>query len=212
MNIRVRLTVEETRSRILDVAEEHFRRVGYAKTAVADLADVLGMSSANIYRFFSSKSAINDAICRKMLAEGQALAEQLVAGPGSVSQRLSQLVTAAHEYNKSRFTDEHRLHDMAEVAMRESWPAVEEHCNNLKAIIAKLLREGIVTGEFASCDADETAETIFASCTCLFHPSLIAEHADKDQKKLALNMTAFILRALTNHGDPQIQIKSPGKS
>lgn len=41
-----------SRERILDVAEEHFRRIGYQKTSVADIASCLGMSSANIYRFF----------------------------------------------------------------------------------------------------------------------------------------------------------------
>jgi AcrR family transcriptional regulator len=58
MNIRQRISAEDMRERILVVAEEHFRRVGYGKTAVADIAGALGMSPANIYRFFSSKSAI----------------------------------------------------------------------------------------------------------------------------------------------------------
>jgi len=43
---------EETRARILKVAEEHFRRIGYHKTSVADIASELGMSPANVYRFF----------------------------------------------------------------------------------------------------------------------------------------------------------------
>jgi AcrR family transcriptional regulator len=35
---------DEVRARILDVAEEHFRRVGHRKTSVADIASELGMS------------------------------------------------------------------------------------------------------------------------------------------------------------------------
>jgi AcrR family transcriptional regulator len=35
--------------------------MGYQKTAVADIARELGMSPANVYRFFPSKSAINEA-------------------------------------------------------------------------------------------------------------------------------------------------------
>jgi hypothetical protein len=42
---------DEARARILEVAEEHFRRVGYHRTSVADIAAELGMSPANIYRF-----------------------------------------------------------------------------------------------------------------------------------------------------------------
>jgi AcrR family transcriptional regulator len=46
------------RGRILEAAEEQFRRVGYHRTSVADIAAQLGMSPANIYRFFPSRDAI----------------------------------------------------------------------------------------------------------------------------------------------------------
>ena len=60
---------EDTALRIIDVAEELFRRVGYAKTAVADIARELDMSPANVYRFFPSKAAINEAIAERFLDE-----------------------------------------------------------------------------------------------------------------------------------------------
>ena len=50
-------SAEATREQILDVAEELFHRIGYAKTTIADIAQEMGMSSANVYRFFPSKSA-----------------------------------------------------------------------------------------------------------------------------------------------------------
>ncbi|WP_432416825.1 TetR/AcrR family transcriptional regulator [Rhizobium leguminosarum] len=43
--------LEQSRTRILEVAERYFRRIGYHKTSVADIAAELGMSRANIYRF-----------------------------------------------------------------------------------------------------------------------------------------------------------------
>lgn len=46
------------RAHILEVAEEHFRHIGYHKTSVADIASQLGMSPANVYRFFPSRDAI----------------------------------------------------------------------------------------------------------------------------------------------------------
>ena len=52
---------EATRARIEETAERLFRTMGYQKTAVADIARELGMSPANVYRFFPSKSAINEA-------------------------------------------------------------------------------------------------------------------------------------------------------
>jgi AcrR family transcriptional regulator len=197
MNIRLRLDPEETRARILVVAEEHFRRMGYAKTAIADLAEKLGMSSANIYRFFASKSAINDEICRRMLAGGQALAQEISSGPGSASDRLKRLIVELHHYNKSRMTDEHRIHDMVEAAMQQSWPAVESHCDQIKHILGGIVREGIASGEFGAIDPDQAAEAVFASCCCLFHPTMIAQSAHKGQPQQPSLLADFLLRALT---------------
>ena len=54
----------DTRERILVVAERLFREIGYQKTTVADIAKVLRMSPANVYRFFDSKKAIHEGVAR----------------------------------------------------------------------------------------------------------------------------------------------------
>ena len=42
--VRTRPDPDEVRARILEVAEQHCRRIGYHKTSVADIASELGMS------------------------------------------------------------------------------------------------------------------------------------------------------------------------
>jgi len=69
MNPLVKTKPEDTRARIMAAAEGLFRRLGFAKTAVADIAGELGMSPANVYRFFPSKNAIVEAICQRCLSE-----------------------------------------------------------------------------------------------------------------------------------------------
>ena len=68
--IRTGADSDEARARILEVAEEHFRRIGYHKTSVADIASELGMSPANVYRFFPSRDAINEFDLRTGLERG----------------------------------------------------------------------------------------------------------------------------------------------
>jgi AcrR family transcriptional regulator len=67
MAIAERRTPEETRSCILAVAWELFRQLG-SRTTMADVAEKLGMSSANVYRFFPSKQALNEAVCEAFWA------------------------------------------------------------------------------------------------------------------------------------------------
>ena len=59
----------DTRARILVVAEQLFREIGYQKTTVADIAKVLRMCPANVYRFFDSKKAINEGVARRLMGE-----------------------------------------------------------------------------------------------------------------------------------------------
>ena len=61
-----------TRCRILAAAERFFREIGYQKTTVADIAKSLGMSPANVYRFFDSKRSINEAVVARVTQEVQA--------------------------------------------------------------------------------------------------------------------------------------------
>jgi len=198
MNLRVRATPDETRLRIVDVAEEHFRRVGYAKTTVADLADALGMSPANVYRFFPSKGAINEAICLRLLSEGHAMIDAIVAEPGPAAGRLKRLLMELHRFNRSRFIGERRVHDMIEAAMEENWEAVEAHMRFVIERIGSVIADGVAAGEFRRCDAAEAAFDVKNACICILHPILIAEcmRHGRDMEEQADRITSFALAAL----------------
>ncbi|MGL5116858.1 MAG: TetR/AcrR family transcriptional regulator [Beijerinckiaceae bacterium] len=199
MNIRQRLTPEETVTRILAVAEEHFRRVGYGKTAVADIADELGMSSANIYRFFPSKSAINEAICNRMLDECHAMMREVSARPGTVAERLKGLLMATHSFNSGRYTGERRMHEMVAVAMEENWESVQRHLTFVVETIAGLIAEGIASGEFRPvADLQSAALTIKQCCCSILHPMMIAECLKHDMggPDQAERITGFVVDAL----------------
>jgi AcrR family transcriptional regulator len=196
MSIRPKLSPEAMRERIITVAEEHFRRIGYAKTAVADIAGVMGMSPANIYRFFPSKSAINDAICARIMENCEAMMQGIIHQLLPADEKFRAFVLALHRHNKSTLTDEHRLHDMVEVAMAENWPAVEAHCVSVVAHIAMIIKEGVDQGCFRPVPLPDFAQTAFDALAKVFHPTLIAHCADQDQELQATRLAEMILAAL----------------
>ena len=196
MNVRLRLAPDDMRERIVSVAEEHFRRIGFAKTAVADIAEAMNMSPANVYRFFPSKLAINDAICARMMTETDALVRALLREPRPAGERLEAIVRGVHRHYKARLTDEHRLFDMVEVAMAENRPAIQRHIATLKAFLAELIAEGVAKGEFRMVPADSFAETAFEACAKVLHPTLIAQCADENQEDQVTRLTGLILAAL----------------
>ena len=53
---------KDIRQAIIEAAERLYRKYGFQKTTVADIARELHMSPANVFRFFASKSEINEAV------------------------------------------------------------------------------------------------------------------------------------------------------
>jgi AcrR family transcriptional regulator len=74
---------KDTHKLIVEVAERLFRQIGFQKTTVADMARELHMSPANVYRFFTAKSEINEAVCMDLLSKIEAEAEKIAASPGT---------------------------------------------------------------------------------------------------------------------------------
>jgi AcrR family transcriptional regulator len=193
------LSPEDTRTALLDTAERLFREVGYSKTTVADIAEALGMSSANIYRFFPSKSAINNAICDRMLGQLLAAMQGAAAQARTAAARLEAVIMAAHEGHRAMLTEEKRVFDMVYAAMEEHWDAIKAHIADCDAVVAGVIRDGIASGEFAPGDPDALARTVMGACCSLFHPVLVAQCAsDPEQPLLARRLVWLAIAALTN--------------
>lgn len=199
MTTQAKTKPDDTRARIVESAEMLFRRMGFAKTAVADIAADLRMSPANIYRFFSSKHAIVEAICQRCLLELEEKAWAVAHSPGPASQRIEQLVIEIVNYHKDNLLSERRVHDMVIVAIEHSWDVIRAHKQVIRMIMERILREGIAAGEFEPVDPSETARLIMRSLVVLMHPVLIAQclEDDEDLETEARTAVRFLLRSIT---------------
>src|SRR6476646_4794839 len=138
----------DTRERILVVAERLFREIGYQKTTVADIAKELRMSPANVYRFFDSKKAIHEGVCRALMGEVEAEAQRIAAIPGPASVRLRELMKTIHRMNSERYVGDSKLHEMVEIAMEESWDVCLAPMELITQNIGSVIAQGVATGEF----------------------------------------------------------------
>ncbi|MGQ0682424.1 TetR/AcrR family transcriptional regulator [Bradyrhizobium sp.] len=196
--VRTGTDSDEARARILEVAEEHFRRIGYHKTSVADIASELGMSPANVYRFFPSRDAINESICGRVLNEVADIAFAIARTNASAMDKLDRLLTAVHRHNKTKLVKEKHMHDLIVVAMQENWTIIRAHVERMVANFEAIIREGIEAGEFEVEDAAKAARAVKSAFTPFFHPILI-EHCvrrGEDTEADLRDQIRFILKAL----------------
>jgi len=186
---------QDTRERILVVAERLFRQLGYQKTTVADIAKELRMSPANVYRFFDSKKSIHEGVARTLMSGVEDAAAAIMAKPGSAAPRLRELIITIHRMNSERYVGDNKLHEMVEIAMEESWEVCLAHMMTITETIGGVIAQGIASGEF---EVEDLA--LAAQCAChamigYFHPQMIAQSQNKPGPSVE-QMADFVLASL----------------
>lgn len=189
---------QENIARILDAAERLFRHYGYAKTNVADIARELGMSPANIYRFFASKVEIHQAICGRMLEASVQMTRQIFGQKISAEERLRQWMHAEHRMTVENMLDNEKVHEMVVVALERDWQVIDAYINRLHDMAADVIREGIAAGEFPEQDAEVASRCLGASTIILSHPQMVAQCLSKTNRATPEDLVEFALRALRN--------------
>ena len=187
----------DTRERILAVAERLFREIGYQKTTVADIAKVLRMSPANVYRFFDSKKAIHEGVARVLMGGVEDATQAIAIRRGPAVARLRELMTTIHRMNSERYVGDSKLHEMVEIAMEESWDVCVAHMKRVTETIGAVIARGAASGEFEVADVAQAA-----MCTChamigFFHPQMIAQAQVKSKPGPTIEeMTDFVIASL----------------
>jgi len=194
----LRPTPSEMRSRIIEAAERLFRKFGYRKTTLADIALALSMSPANIYRFFRSKHAIDEAVCRRLLGDPVSLAVELAQRNATAEDRLRGFFSAIVRFNVEQFRPNDALHQLVATAAAEDWPALREYRDRMEFVLATIIADGMGRGEFPKVDARRAARCVCTSMLQHLHPTPVVR-VDRGQASLD-DMLNFCLAAL-RHGE-----------
>ncbi|HZP68595.1 MAG TPA: TetR/AcrR family transcriptional regulator [Pseudolabrys sp.] len=200
MNALPKTKPDDTRDRIMDVADRLFRQLGFAKTTVADIAAELDMSPANVYRFFPSKNAIVEAICRRCLAELDERAWEIGRSRGPARERIERLILEILAYHKANLLTDKRVNDIVLVAIEDSWDAIQAHKEVIRNVVELIIRDGIAAGEFEKVDPAETSRLFMRSVVAFVHPVLISQCLAEDEEDVEAAARAgirFSLRAIT---------------
>ncbi|WP_428563679.1 MAG: TetR/AcrR family transcriptional regulator [Solidesulfovibrio sp. DCME] len=187
--------VAATRSRIIDAAENLFRDVGYAKTTVSDIAKVLGMSPANVYRYFPTKASINESICDRLVRNIESQCFESLIEDGTSTQRLTRFIFKYFRVIKNNIIKEKRLHDMISIAVDEHWSVIRSHSERVRDLLRIIIEQGIDSGEFRTVNSAKAATAVHQAIAFFAYPSLV-EHLVKDAENNGNDMEEELTQLL----------------
>lgn len=189
-------TEHAVRDQIIEAANECFAHYGFQKTTVSDLAKSIGFSKAYIYRFFESKQAIGEAICRSRLDIIIDRARLAMAEATSANDRFRRMFRTITNSGVELFFDDRKIYEVAVLAASEDWQSAQFYTQTLMSMIEDIVREGRESGEFErKTPLDETCRSIFYAMMPFINPLHL-------ERNLALvpdgqnEVTSLILRSL----------------
>ena len=154
-------TLEVNREMILNAAEDRYRDVGYDKTTMAEIASDVGMSAANLYRYFKNKHEIGCACAERCMFERIDALREVVEEPGlTATDKLRKYALVSFEVLFEASGQDAKLDGLVQQILKEHKDLVRKKVEHQTELIKQILAQGIEQGEFQEMDCDKAAQGI----------------------------------------------------
>lgn len=187
----------DRRAQIISVADDLFREFGYRKTSVADISKAMGISTAYIYRFFTSKQAIGEAICAATLEQLGDELRKVFELDLSSTKRFRLFMQTALKLSYELLVIQREVNEVVVAAIEGDWCTVAGHRTQLYSILERIVEEGRQAGEFErKTPLDEVVEGLAEIILPYTHESCISHRTWDELEKGMLATTSLALRSL----------------
>lgn len=186
----------DTRTRIIENAKTLLRRHGPDKLTVVDIGRSLGMSHANVYRFFKSKTEILDAIIEEWMLKLETFVEEIAARRGPAAARIEAVVLELHRKRKQKLLEDPQVFETYRRLMELRPDFAPRRREKILRVFQRLIEEGVRSGEFSKMNS-ASAATVLKDATSLFlHPLMIPTTIDEDTEARARDVARYVLAGI----------------
>jgi AcrR family transcriptional regulator len=199
MNAEQEPAADSVETRIIEIARAHLRRFGAARTTIVGVAREAGMTHANVYRYFASKSALYEEITASWLRPIEARLRQAAEGADPAPDKLENMLMTVHRAYRHKLESDPALFDLLIDALTQGRASAQRHRARVQSEIQRVLEEGVASGAFALADRRRAMSLIFDASHRFIHP--VALKLDKDAATATLasrfeTIVAMTLRTL----------------
>lgn len=194
--------IEATRNRILEAAGERFRQFGFGKTTMVEIAGDCHMSAANLYRYFENKQDIGGAMAIQCLAQKTEILMQVVTDESrTASEKIESYFVETLRYNHEQWADQPRLNELVDVICQTRSDLVEDYIRASRSMLEAIVKEGVESGQFESCDTEEAADALKAAAFMFDYPNAmhVCPMPLEEFELKARRVARLVLKGLVKH-------------
>ncbi len=188
---------QQTRQKILDAAEVRFKRYGFTKTTMNEIANDCDMSAANIYRFFKSKSEIVAAMAQAYFNLTEtSLREVARRSDLTVPERLEAFTLKALQCTHDLIGNQPKMKEIVEFITDERCDMITCHETVNRSLVAEILAEGNRTGAFDVQNIVTTADAFLHATVLFYCPYLMEFHSFEELEIMVKEIVTLLVKGL----------------
>ena len=195
---------EQVRNEILDAAEQRLRTYGYGKTTMAEIAQDVNMSAANLYRYFDNKLDIGAALAQRCFGTRHAVLQEVINQPGqSAAEKLEAFILAVLRYTHTQFSEAPKIDELVNIILSERRELIDQKLENDFRMIQQILDYGVQAGEFRIDDMRTTTLAVQDAIVKFSVPIFMKMYPLAEFEQHARAVTGLLIRGLSaKHAQP----------
>lgn len=157
---RPQTDIEAGRQQLLEAVEGLIRQRGAVEISLVELANVVGMSQSNIYRFFESKEDLFEAVAENWFAEKVAIMENVVGSDLPIRDKIYAYFARRFILNRDHFREDPELFKSYCELGQQHFEVVRGYVDLGDHYLATLIVEAQDQGFFAGLSIDQAVSLI----------------------------------------------------
>ena len=185
------------RNQIIEAAKNRFSHYGYFKTTIAEIAKDCDMSPGNIYRYFKGKLEIASDISRaESIAQVERLRPLIDCKYRSARQKLEEIMFHELRNTFHRLENNEKVVELVQHVMHERPRLFVDSLRRERRVLAIVLENGRMSGEFDIEDVSKTAATLQSAAMKFRYPQLFTHQTLEDLEEELHNLLDLMFSGL----------------
>jgi len=169
----------DPKGRLLTIATEHLRRGGAKRVRLVAVAEEAGMTHANVYRYFSSREDLLDAVAAAALRPVEAHLADVAGAPDPADDKLERMIYALARGYRDLLEREPPVFALYASAASGNRPLARRHLGRVRRLFGDVIDEGRIAGIFEVSDRDAALAFLVDALHRFTHPSPVLEDATR---------------------------------